>query len=179
MNSTEKKLRDTPLRNKKYLKRLSDYVRELMIKGRIIEAKYYFSKLYALKPSHLKTQIIGYELAIKTFDNQSVLLFDKVLTDQKYDEQSLLSQRLKYYYSVNNTKHFSELVQHFLSLKSMKPETLELVVHLAFTQDAYLPVALVTKYLKSNNRVLHKSIESRLKPIVLKKLVDTIVESKR
>lgn len=178
MSLIERKYRDTAVNTKKYPKRLSDYICELMVKGRIIEAKYYFSKLFEHRPDHSRTRKIGYELAIKTFDNESVLLFDKALVDGKYEEQKLLCLRLKYYYSVNNTRLFSELIEHLFTLQNLKSETLEVIVHLALFQDAYQPVALVLNHLKSKNRVLHKMMESKLRPIVLKELMNTIIEVK-
>lgn len=179
MNLIEKKYRDTAVNSKKYLKRLSDYICALMVKGRIIEAKYYFSNLYELRPDHSRTRTIGYELAIKTFDNESVLLFDKALVDDKYEEQKLLCLRLKYYYSVNNTQLFSELIEHLFTLQNLKQETLEVVVHLALFQEAYEPISLVLNHLKSKNMVFHKMMESKLRPIVLKELMNTIIEVKR
>lgn len=178
MNLIEKKYRDTAVNSKKYLKRLSDYICALIAKGRIIEARYYFSKLYEHRPDHNRARIIGYELAIKTFDNKSVLLFDKALVDDKYEEQKLLSLRLKYYYSVNNTLLFSELIKYLLTLKNLKSETLETVVHLALSQEAYEPVALVLNYLKSENKVLHKMMENKLRPIVFRELMNTIIKVK-
>lgn len=178
MDIVEKKFRDTPVGNKKYLKRLNDYIRELMDKGRIIEAKYYFSTLYACRPDHSKTQIIGYELAIQTFDNDAVLLFDKALLDKKFEEQKLLSLRMRYYYSVNNTKLFSEVIEDLFLIKNLKSEVLELIVQLTFFQEAYKPVAIVINHLKSKNMVLHKMMESKLKPIVMQQLMNSIIEAK-
>ena len=66
----EKKFRDTPYGHKKYLKRLNDYINYLIKNGRILEAKHFFNKMQQARPNHIKTIVLGYELAIKTFDNK-------------------------------------------------------------------------------------------------------------
>lgn len=179
MELIEKKFRDTPSDHKKYLKRLSDYVKYLIEKGRILEAKYFFNKMQEVKPSHIKTIILGYELAIKTFDNESVVLFDRALYDSKHDEELLLRMRLKYYYSVNNEKQFTDLVEYLLFERTIKTETFHLIGELVITQNNYKPISVLVRYLKSKKRILHKQVEGQVRRVVLQKLVDTIVESRK
>ncbi|QYJ86412.1 hypothetical protein K0I73_01205 [Shewanella mesophila] len=179
MELIEKKLRDTPEDHKKYLKRLSEYIRYLIENGRILEAKHFFNKLQEVKPSHIKTIILGYELAIKTFDNESVVLFDRALYDSKHDEELLLRMRLKYYYSVNNEKQFTDLVEYLLFERSIKTETFHLIGELVITQNTYKPISILVNYLKSKNQMLHKQVEGRVRGIVLQKLADTLAESRK
>ncbi len=175
----EKKFRDTPFGHKKYLKRLNDYISYLIENGRILEAKYFFNEMQEAKPNHIKTIVQGYELAIKTFDNNSVVLFDRALYESKQDEEKLLTLRLKYYYSVNNEKLFASLVEYLLFERVVKPKTFHLIGELVITQNSYKPIATLIRYLKSNGKVLHKQVEGQVRRIVMQKLVDTLVESSK
>ncbi|MBF4397982.1 hypothetical protein, partial [Vibrio anguillarum] len=165
--------------HKKYLKRLSEYIGCLIENGRILEAKHFFNKMQEVKPSHIKTIVLGYELAIKTFDNESVVLFDRALYDSKHDEELLLRMRLKYYYSVNNEKHFTGLVEYLLFERTIKTETFHLIGELVITQNTYKPISILVNYLKSKKRLLHKQVEGQVRRVVLQKLVDTLAESRK
>lgn len=173
----EKKFRDTPFGHKKYLKRLNDFINYLIENGRILEAKHFFDEMQQSKPNHIKTIVQGYELAIKTFDNNSVVLFDRALYESKHDEEKLLTLRLKYYYSVNNEKLFASLVDYLLFERVIKPKTFHRIGELVINQNSYKPIATLICYLKSNGKVLHKQIEGKIRRVVIQKLVDTIVES--
>lgn len=179
MELIEKKFRDTPPEHKKYLKRLSDYVRHLIENGRILEAKHFFNEIQEVKPSHIKTTILGYELAIKTFEHESVMLFDRALYDSKHDEELLLTMRLKYYYSVNDEKQFTNLVEHLLFERTVKTKTFHLIGELVITQNTYKPISILVRYLKSKKLTLHKQNEGLVRRVVLQKLVDVLVESRK
>ena len=179
MELIEKKLRDTPEHHRKYLKRLSEYVKYLIENGRILEAKHFFNKMQKVKPSHIKTTILGYELAIKTFDNESVVFFDRVIYDSKHNEELLLKMRLKYYYSVNNEKQFTSLVEYLLFERTVKTETFQLIGELVITQNTYKPISVLVRYLKSKKRALHKQVEGQVRRVVLQKLVDVLAESRK
>ncbi|MBF4247720.1 hypothetical protein EA004_22500, partial [Vibrio anguillarum] len=144
-----------------------------------LEAKHFFNKMQEVKPSHIKTIVLGYELAIKTFDNESVVLFDRALYDSKHDEELLLRMRLKYYYSVNNEKHFTGLVEYLLFERTIKTETFHLIGELVITQNTYKPISILVNYLKSKKRLLHKQVEGQVRRVVLQKLVDTLAESRK
>lgn len=177
MELIEKQLRNTPSSHKKYLKRLNDYVKYLAKNGRTLEAKYFFNEIKQLKPNHIKTIILGYELAIKTFDNESVLFFDRALYDSKHDKEILLTMRLKYYYSVNNEKEFTHLVEHLLLECKISKTTFELIGELVINQNSYKPISILLRYFKSKGQLLHKQTEGRVRWIVLQKLVDTLTEA--
>lgn len=173
----EKKFRDTPYGHKKYLKRLNDYINYLIKNGRILEAKHFFNKMQQARPNHIKTIVLGYELAIKTFDNKSVALFDRAFCETKQDEEKLCTLRLKYYYSVNNKKLFARLVEYLLFERGDKPKYFNLICELVISQSSYRPIATLIRYLKNNGRILHKQVEGQIRRVVIQKLVDTLVES--
>ncbi|MUJ29745.1 hypothetical protein GNP73_17405 [Aliivibrio fischeri] len=177
MEIIEKKFRDTTIANKKYVKRLTDYIYFLMDKERVVESKYYFDKLIALKPLHIKTNVLGYKLAIKTFDNESVVKFDKLLCKQRYNEELLLTLQLQYYYSVNSKHNFSKVACFLLNKKSLTEKTFSDIGLLILSQDCYEPIAGLCKYLHKNNKSLHKTAESRVRKTVLHKLI-TVLRAK-
>jgi len=172
----EKKYRDTPKKNRKYVKRLSDFIRDLMDKGRIIESKYYFSELMGLKPDNIQTHVLGYKLSIKTFDNHGVSYFDKFLHQQHYNEELLLCLRLQYYYSVNNEIEFSETACYILTKRSLGKESLDTISRLVISQHCYEPIAKLCHYLKRERKHLNKQAENKVKRIALQQLADSLVE---
>ena len=176
MHIVEKKYRDTPQNNRKYVKRLSDYINILLENGRVLEAKYHFSELLALKPDNVKTHVIGYKIAIKTFDSKQVGELDKLLVAQKYKEQSLHCLRLQYYYSVNNQKCFRELVIYMLANPPLSETSLDLIAPLVLQQRDYRAIQTLCNYLKSINKHLNKAAENKVRKVVLQRLVDSLVE---
>lgn len=172
----EKKYRETPKENRKYVKRLSDFIRDLMDKGRIIESKYYFSELMELKPDHIQTHVLGYKLSIKTFDNHGVAYFDELLSQQRYREELLLCLRLQYYYSVNDMSKFSESACYMLTKKNLDKESLETIFQLVISQHCYEPIAKLCHYLKRDRKYLNKQAENKVKCIALQRLADSLVE---
>ncbi|MBF4354512.1 hypothetical protein EAY36_25045 [Vibrio anguillarum] len=107
------------------------------------------------------------------------MLFDRALYDSKHDEELLLRMRLKYYYSVNNEKHFTGLVEYLLFERTIKTETFHLIGELVITQNTYKPISILVNYLKSKKRLLHKQVEGQVRRVVLQKLVDTLAESRK
>lgn len=177
LNIVEKKYRDTPTGNRKYVKRLSDYIHLLQKNGRVLEAKHYFQELLTLKPKSINTYVTGYKLAIKTFDNQLVAKFDNSLMEQKSKIEILHCLRLEYYYSVNNQRCFGELLTHMLTSSRLSKNSLELILQLVLEQDDYQPISSLFKYLKTKNKYLNKAAENKVRKVVLQRLVDSLVKA--
>lgn len=175
----EKKYRDPPSHNKKYVKRLSEYISFLLKQGRVLEAKFYFDELNKIKPNHEKTLVFGYELSIKTFDNNGVLRFDTLLMKHKYNEQKLLCLRLKYYYSVHNAKAFDQIVLHLFNYLPIKAELLKIILPMIVQQNQYKSIAALCIYLKKNKMVLNDLAEKSIRRVVLQKLIDVMSEIKK
>ncbi|TOK51393.1 hypothetical protein CGI17_22785 [Vibrio parahaemolyticus] len=107
------------------------------------------------------------------------MFFDRALYDSKHNEELLLKMRLKYYYSVNNEKQFTSLVEYLLFERTVKTETFHLIGELVITQNTYKPISVLVRYLKSKKRALHKQVEGQVRRVVLQKLVDVLAESRK
>ena len=179
MEVVEKKFRDIPSRHKKHVKRLSEYISFLLKQGRVLEANFYFEELNKIKPNHERTLVFGYELSIKTFDNEGVLRFDTLLMKQKYNEQKLLYLRLKYYYSVHNTKAFDQIAQYMFKNLQLKAELLKIILPMIVQQNQYNSIAALCTYLKKNKMILSAPAEKSIRRVALQKLTDVISKIKK
>lgn len=177
MEDLEKKFRFTPLEHKKYPKRLSEYISFLIDKGRILEAKYYFQMLIKLRPDNLKANILGYELSIKSFDSEGVVRFDKFLLDNSKRIVDVQILQLEYYYSVNNVKGFSFVLERIL-LTRLKPDVLNKVIGLVVTFESYVSMTMLLSYLKKNKLKLNANAEARIKKVAVQEFTDTLVRIK-
>ncbi|RYV01908.1 hypothetical protein SOPP22_12165 [Shewanella sp. OPT22] len=175
----EKKYRDTSITHKKYIKRLNDYITTLLTNGRIIEAKYFFSELQTLSSEHKNTLLLGYKIAIKTFDSESILHYDKKLVDLDYNFEELVWIRLQYYYSVNNRDGIVNCAQHLLS-KSTKLETdkLQFFTDIILNNHELEVFKAFNKYLYRVKLKVIPSFDAKVKFIAYQKLVDIVVRIK-
>jgi hypothetical protein len=173
----EKKYRDTPEGNKKYAKRLTDFIDFLILRGRIFEAKHFFDCLYKLKPNHARTIRLGYRLSIFLFNNESVKKFDKLLHDSKPSDIELVWFRLMYYHSVNDRKNCEDSCEYLFS-KSIKNDYLNTIIEVCINQNNYAISVNLIRYLKKEKINLSDSGNKQIKKIVLQEFVDTIVKIK-
>lgn len=178
MDIIEKKYRNTPEGNKKYVKRLTDYINILLSKGRVLEAKYYFDKLYLLKPDHVKTILLGYKLSIKLFNTNDVSKFDKKLYNLKRSEEELVWFRLQYYYSVNNKKFAEECASYLLSKNTLKPEVFQSIFEICINIESYEVVPYLIKYMENNKLIFNERVGHRIKRIAIKKLIECFSRAK-
>jgi len=170
----ERKFRETPKSHKKHVKYLIVYINHLLDKERIIEAKFYFHKLQEVKPKYLKTIVLGYELAIKTFNNEDVLKYDKSLVKSSYKKELLFNLRIKYYYSVNDKKNFETVVVDCLRNIKLSDKSLNLIVPLIVNSDSFQSISVLIEYLKVNKKQLTNSAEIKVRKVVLQELVNKI-----
>lgn len=173
----EKMFRDTPKGNKKYAKRLTEYISFLVSKGRIIEAKHFFHDLYDYKPNHARTIRLGYSLSIASFDNEGVREFDRLLYDSKPKDIELCWFRLKYYVSVNNRAACEEISEFLLS-KTVKDEFLNTIFEACIHQESYAIAVNIIKYLKKERLTLKGLGDKKIKKIALQRFVDSLVKFK-
>ncbi|MDM1717459.1 hypothetical protein [Thiopseudomonas alkaliphila] len=177
MEVVERKYRDTPIDNKKYAKRLTEYIDFLASNGKILEAKYHFRNLYEVKPNHAKTIRLGYSLSIASFDNEGVRKFDKKLYDSKPKDTEIYWFRLKYYLSVNNYKGCEDCCDFLLS-KSITNEYLATIIEACINIKSYVIVAHLIKYLKKERLTLSDMVIKQAKKIALQKFVNSLVKVK-
>ncbi|MGR0277734.1 hypothetical protein ACUM5Y_01655 [Marinomonas dokdonensis] len=179
MELVEKKFRDVKNGHPKYILRLTNYIEYLFGKGRVHEAKYFFDILYAIKPDHIKTIKIGYDLSIAIFNNELVQIFDKKIIGLK--RKSLYYEihwfQLKYYISINNFEKSARLCNVLLSNKNDN-KYLSTVFEACFSQENYDIAKNISEYVKRNRLILNQKAEKEIKKIVIKKFLNTIVRFK-
>lgn len=177
MDDLEKKFRHTPLGHRKYYKRLIDFINFLISKGRILEAKYYFQILIQSRPDNLKTNMLGYEISIKSFDKEGVARFDRFLCHNSKKAVDVQLLQLEYYYSVNNEKGFLFVLEYIL-LKRLKPEILNKMIGLVVTFESYVSIVKLLSYLNKNKLMLNPKADARIRKVVLQELSNTLVRIK-
>lgn len=177
MELVEKKYRDTPEGNKKKTKSLTDYISFLILKGRILEAKYFFDPLYEVKPNHAKTIRLGYALSISLFDNAGVKKFDKLLYDSKPSGSELAWFRLRYYHSVNNHKGCEDSCYHLFS-KKINNEYLRTIIEICINKNSYVISKNLIRYLDKKRFKLSDPGNKQIKKIILQRFIEIIVKVK-
>ncbi|MDQ4431523.1 hypothetical protein PKO51_19480 [Yokenella regensburgei] len=177
MDDLERKFRHTPLGHKKYHKRLSDFISFLISKGRILEARYYFQILIQSRPNNLRANMLGYEISIKSFDNEGVARFDRFLCDNAKKVVDVQVLQLEYYYSVNNAKGFLFVLEYIL-LTRLKPDVLNKVIGLVVTFESYASITKLLSYLKKNKLILNAKADARIKKTVLQEFSNVLVRIK-
>ncbi|WP_165814247.1 hypothetical protein [Kushneria phyllosphaerae] len=113
----EKKYRDTPRKNKKYIKRLRDLINALLAKERYIEANYFFKELHTLKPDHVYTLKTGYELSIRTFSKKEASIYEEKLISLNYPELEIIWYRLQLFFALNYKEGAESCCEYILSNK--------------------------------------------------------------
>lgn len=177
MEVIEKKYRDTSVGNKKYAKRLSDFIDYLFSKGKILEARYHFEKLHDAKPIHVRTIRLGYLLSIATFDNDGVRKFDKLLYDANPKDVEIILFRLKYYLSVNDYRNCEICCTSLLSQKINK-EYLTTIFEACFNLKSYVIASNIINHIEKEKIKLNKIGNENLKHIILEKLVNELLKIK-
>jgi len=178
MELVEQKYRDTVKGNKKYVKRLTDFVNSLLDTDRILEAHFYFKELVSVSPEHLKTVVLGYKLSIRTFNTKDVSCYDKKLFNSKKNEEELLLLRLQYYYSVNNQGLAEDCALSLLSKQHLKADTLQSISDFTRNHESYNLISTLGKYLFLNKMIFHPSIEKQFKKNVITKLINLLKQTK-
>ncbi|MEE9338248.1 MAG: hypothetical protein V3U87_09225 [Methylococcaceae bacterium] len=178
MELVEEKYRDTVRGNKKYAKRLTEFVSSLLNTDRVLEAGFYFKELEDISPDHFKTVVLGYKLSIRIFDSKGVSCYDEKLINLKRNEEQLLLLRLQYYYSVNNQSSAEDCALSLLSKKHLESETLQAISDFIRNHSSYNLISDLGKYLTLNQMIFHPSIEKQFKNIVISKLIDCLQKAK-
>ncbi|WP_460115363.1 hypothetical protein [Pseudomonas sp. H2_D02] len=177
MDETEKQYRATATNNKKYPKRLTDYITELVKLGRMLEAKHLFLELCNIKPNHSKTIRLGYTIAIATFDDEEVVKYDRLLVSSAIDAREILWFQLRYYHSRNNTlackTTIDALLEHRLDF-----DQLSTIIGICLERQSYAIAESLARYLAKNRLTLSSRTNSWLKQIAITKLMNIIQRSK-
>lgn len=178
MELVEQKYRNTAKSNKKYVKRLTEFVSSLLDADRVLEARFYFKELVGVSPDHLKTVILGYKLSIRTFDSKGVSCYDEKLMNFKQNKEKLLLLRLQYYYSVNDQGSFEDCALSLLSEQHLELETLQSISGFSRNFSTYNLISGLGQYLSLNKMIFHPSVEKQFKKIVIYKLITCLQKAK-
>lgn len=173
MEEIEQCYRDTSTTSRKYLKRLTEYVSELVKRGRYLEAKHFYLELCEISPNHGKTIRLGYSIAIAVFDNDGVLKYDKLLTDSSPDINELLWFRLRYYQSRHNISA-CEAASGELLENRLNQEYLSTIVEVCLERQSYIIAEPLVRYLVNNRLTLSLPASKRLKQIVIVRLIEIL-----
>ncbi|WLI14442.1 MULTISPECIES: hypothetical protein [Pseudomonas] len=173
MEDIEKNYRATPTNSRKYPKRLTDYVTDLVKRGRILEAKHFFLELCKISPHHDKTIRLGYTIAIATFDNDWVLKYDQLLTDSASDINEVLWFQLRYYQSQNNIPA-CETVSCELLEKRLNNDHFSAVLETCIERQSYVVAESLARYLVKNRLALSPPVSNWFKQIVITRLIHTL-----
>lgn len=171
----EAKYLDSSDKNKHIL--LTKYVQSLLEEGRIIEAEFFHNKLLKLKPDHFIVQVIGYELAIRTFNNNKVVKFDGLLSkNKKLKKEELLKLRVKYFYSIQNSGYLESTLNELLTITKYDEDFFPVIIDSIYFSNSYLNVYNLFKLLHRSNLKLDKRNDDSMRKIVYTSLCDKLVE---
>ena len=173
LTSIEQSYRDTSISSRKYLKRLTDFVSDLVERRRYLEANYFFSQLCEVSPNHKLTIRLGYTIAIATFDNDSVLKYDKLLTDSTSDSCELLWFRLRYYQSRNDISACEVLCCHLLK-KRLISEYLPIIIEICLERNNYIIAEALAQHLAETQKALSPLNSNGMKKIVITRFVENL-----
>ncbi|WP_152693326.1 hypothetical protein [Franconibacter helveticus] len=165
--------------HKKFIKRISNYVKSLMGRGRISEASYYFDILYELKGGNKDTNVLGYSLAIRSFDHNAVQRFDNYLVDFKCDPKVILLLRLEYYYISSNLKKFTDVANSLLNDYKMNVDELKPVIEYAMSMNAKSVVPALYSFLERMNFTPSEQLKLQCKKMMIESFVDTLCVVKK
>ncbi len=173
LEDTERNYRDTLATNRKYPKRLTEYVSALVKCGRYLEASYFFLELCKISPHHEKTIRLGYTIAIASFDNDGILKYDKLLTDSDPDISELLWFRLRYYQSQNNIFYCVTVSRELLE-KRLNPEYLSTILEICIERQSYAIAEPLARYLAKHQLAIAPPMSNWFKQIIIAKLIETL-----
>lgn len=174
MEKEEEIYRNTSNKNKKYKEKLYDYIRFLLKNERILEANYYLKKCSDDSFRNRKFLVLGYEIAIKNFDNEGIRFFDNELVKDKYPIRKLFLLRLKYYFSVQNRSCFDSTLGSLLCKMTISKDELQTIVDLVYGFESYNSISSLHLYLRNKKVRLNDLANKKAKKVVLQKLVEQI-----
>jgi hypothetical protein len=175
MDVTEKLFRDTPQAHTKYTKRLTSYISYLYDNQKYIESAYFFAKLEALKPKHILTIRLGYNLGIALFDNRLVEKYDSLLMEARPSPADLEWFRLRYYISVSDKTNYVKTALILLS-KKLKEQHITTILQLCIESKEPLIAIPMVRHFYIHNIKPSPEGNGCIKKILIQKLADVISE---
>ncbi|WP_368937689.1 hypothetical protein [Morganella morganii] len=101
--------------SKNYFYKLTQAIKFLLSKQRIIEAKYHFNELEALKPNSRDTIELGYEIGTRTFDIERVSKYDELIEKiGKVSKKELCFKRMIFWISMNQFSKVESIFNYII-----------------------------------------------------------------
>lgn len=173
MEIVERRYRDTTKENKEYTRRLAEYIDFLRCKGRILEAKYFFSLFDEEVINNPAIIRLGYSLSIASFDREGVIKFDELLRKSMPSNIELCCFHLEYYISVNDLEN-CEKTSEFLLSNFLPKECLDIVIEACINLQSYSITANLAKYLEKVGLEIDSLNAKEIKKIAYQRLVKSI-----
>jgi len=174
MDAMEEKFRKNLANPKKHVKSLTEYIEYLLEHEHILEASYYLNELLKLKPKHEKALTLGYKLAIRRFDIEQVIYFDKQLKTIKAKNELLLLLELEYFCSINNHKKMEACIEFLLIIDPISQNSFQLMIESALILKSYNLCEGILRKLKSQKLQLNEHASKKFKEIAIIELVERL-----
>ena len=177
MNEIEVDFRKEFANPRKKVKALDNFINHLLENDHVLEANYYLNKLLEIKPKHEKSLRLGYKIAIRMFDRNRVIFFDKQLIEIKAKNELIIPLQLEYYFSMRCEAGMYRCLSWFVEQKSINLEDFNLINLIIESSKILRKYEFIPKLL--NQMKKHKCSPSReteiaYKKIALEQLVKTL-----
>lgn len=111
--------------SKKYKIILTDAIKFLLSRQRVIEAKYHFLELERIGGSGVTVMELGFDIGVKTFDKSMVIKYDGLLDKhKKYKKDNLEMKRLIFWISINSMDNAKVCIKELLNSTTLSNDTL-------------------------------------------------------
>lgn len=178
-NEIEVNFRKNSAKPKKRAKALNDYIIYLMDNEHILEADYYHGKLLELRPESEKSIVLGYKIAIRMFNIDRVVYFDKKIIEINANEELIMSLKLEYCCSINSKQNMESCVEWFLDRENTSIEYIEILIEAILILQKYEFISRLLKHMKKKKLGPSRNTERTLKKISVEKLAKTLHEVSR
>lgn len=173
-NDVEVGFRKDVVKPKKRAKALNDYIIYLIENEHILEADYHHKKLLELKPGNEKCLAIGYKIAIRMFNFDRIVFFDKKLIEIKASEETIMSLKLEYYCSINSKQGMKSCTEWFLERNSISTEHIELLIEATLILEEFKFISKLLKHMRKKGLRPSTATERSLKRISIEELAKTL-----
>lgn len=173
-NEVEVAFRKDAAKPKKRAKALNDYIIYLMENEHVLEANYYHGKLLELKPENEKSIALGYKIAIRMFDIDRVVYFDKKIVEINANEELIMSLKLEYYCSIYSKQGMELCSEWFLEREAIPIKYIEILIEATLILQKYDFISRLLKHMTKNKLGPGKDTERTLRRISIERLVKTL-----
>ncbi|HNQ78979.1 MAG TPA: hypothetical protein PKJ37_10835 [Acidobacteriota bacterium] len=165
MDTVEQLFRKTP-QNQLVLSR---YIKYLIEKEHIMEAKYYHEQLTMIDPAGLENNRLGYLLSIMTM-NSKVAEYEKKLISAGATKEQTYSLQLYYYYTFSDSRRMRDCAECLLDIEPTEEFTYKITLTAILKLEDFELASKFVKYYLPRIQIADKNMTALMR-IVRKKLV--------